>query len=195
MADEQCRQWTRQRFSSVVLERVDDGPKRARVGADRAALCKLMRVPPASWTLTAIRADDPPRRQRVAAHVAERRSERRDRLPARSAHRASSRLVERPFTCGTGRGENDREERVSDASNNRGTGEHADSFLTLRWLVRSRRLIERLVRLVFGYLNPLGIAPQTLERIKRPRLRREDVDDEREVVHQDPLGAVVPFDV
>ena len=44
-------------------------------------------------------------------------------------------------------------------------------------------------------LDPLGIAPQPLERVELARLRREDVDDEVEVVHQDPLGAVVALDV
>jgi len=112
MPDEQCRQWTRQRFASVVLERVDDCPQRARVLADRAAPCQLMRVAPASWTLAAIRADAPPRRHGIAAHVAERRSERVDPLPAGLTDRSSRRFVERPFTRGAEGGEENSQEGV-----------------------------------------------------------------------------------
>ena len=45
------------------------------------------------------------------------------------------------------------------------------------------------------HFDPLGVAPEPLERIERARLRREDMDDEGEEVHQDPIGAVVAFDV
>ena len=38
-------------------------------------------------------------------------------------------------------------------------------------------------------------SPRPFQRVERAGLRREDVDDEREVVHQDPLGAVVSLDV
>ena len=43
--------------------------------------------------------------------------------------------------------------------------------------------------------DSLSIAPEPLERVESARLRREDVDDEREVVHQDPLGALVALDM
>ena len=46
-----------------------------------------------------------------------------------------------------------------------------------------------------GHLNTFGVAPQPFEAVKRARFAREDVDDEVEVVEQDPLGAVVAFDV
>ena len=56
-----------------------------------------------------------------------------------------------------------------------------------------RRLSRR--RGLVADVDPLSIAPQPLERVELARLRREDVDDEGEEVHQDPLGAVVALDV
>ncbi len=44
-------------------------------------------------------------------------------------------------------------------------------------------------------LHALGVAPEALEPVEHPCLRREDVDDEIEVVEQDPFGSVVAFDV
>ena len=46
-----------------------------------------------------------------------------------------------------------------------------------------------------GDLDPLRVAPQPLEAVEQPRLGREDVHDEVEVVEQDPFGPVVAFDV
>lgn len=68
---QQDRQRTRQRSSSVVLERVHDGPQRSIVFADGAALSQVMRLAPAARTLSAFDADNPPRRQRIAADVAQ----------------------------------------------------------------------------------------------------------------------------
>src|SRR6187431_3524024 len=42
--------------------------------------------------------------------------------------------------------------------------------------------------------DPLRVAPETLERIERPGLGCEHMNDEGEEVHQDPLGAIVAFD-
>ena len=42
--------------------------------------------------------------------------------------------------------------------------------------------------------DALGVAPEPLEAVELARRRREDVEDEVEVVDQDPLGAFVAFD-
>src|SRR5215203_1774430 len=44
-------------------------------------------------------------------------------------------------------------------------------------------------------VDSLRVAPEAFQRIKAARLWSEDVDDEAEVIHQEPVGAVVPFDV
>lgn len=44
-------------------------------------------------------------------------------------------------------------------------------------------------------IHVLGVAPQALETVERARFGREDVDDEIEVIEQNPLGAVVAFDL
>ena len=50
-------------------------------------------------------------------------------------------------------------------------------------------------RSVVGDLDADGVTPEALETIEVPLLRREDVHDEREEIHQDPLRAIVAFDV
>src|SRR5205814_1787407 len=45
------------------------------------------------------------------------------------------------------------------------------------------------------HLNTFSVAPQPFESIEGAGFRRKDVDDEIEVVEEDPLGAVVAFDV
>src|SRR5688572_20313233 len=47
----------------------------------------------------------------------------------------------------------------------------------------------------FGHLNSFRVPPETLERIEVTSLWREDMDDETEEVHENPLGTVVPFNV
>ena len=49
--------------------------------------------------------------------------------------------------------------------------------------------------LVVGKFDASGVAPQPLETVERTRGRREDVDDEVEVIEEDPLGALVALDV
>jgi hypothetical protein len=46
-------------------------------------------------------------------------------------------------------------------------------------------------RLSAADLDPLGVAPQALEAIELPRLGREDVNDEVEVVEEDPFRLFV----
>ena len=48
---------------------------------------------------------------------------------------------------------------------------------------------------VRGDLDAVRVAPQPLEAVEDARLGREHVDDEIEVVEQNPFGAVVAFDV
>jgi len=110
---EQRGQWPRKRLPSIVLERVHDVPKRAIVVADRPAPSQVMRSPSASRTRAAIDTDAAPRRQRIAADVAEWRSEMPDALPAGSADGATRGFVEGCFARSANRGENDRQERVS----------------------------------------------------------------------------------
>ena len=40
---------------------------------------------------------------------------------------------------------------------------------------------------------PLGVAPQTLQAVKRAAVAAEHVDNEVEVVEQDPFGSIDPF--
>src|SRR6185503_596185 len=44
-------------------------------------------------------------------------------------------------------------------------------------------------------LDPLGVAPEPLEAVEAARVRREDVDDEVEVVEENPFGSIVAFGV
>ena len=44
-------------------------------------------------------------------------------------------------------------------------------------------------------IDALGAAPEPLEAIEQPRLGRENVHDEVEVVEQNPLGSLVAFDM
>src|SRR5438874_2126628 len=44
-------------------------------------------------------------------------------------------------------------------------------------------------------LDALGGSPESLESVEQTRLSRENVDDEIEVVEQDPFGSIVAFDV
>ena len=46
-----------------------------------------------------------------------------------------------------------------------------------------------------GDLDPFRVSPEAFETVEEARLAREDVDDEVEVVEQNPFGAVVAFDV
>ena len=48
-------------------------------------------------------------------------------------------------------------------------------------------------RALVGELMPLGVAPQPLEAVEGPALAAEDVDDEVEVVEQDPFRLVDAF--
>ncbi len=47
----------------------------------------------------------------------------------------------------------------------------------------------------FRHRDAFRRPPEPFERIERARLGAEDVDDEVEVVEQDPSGAVAAFDV
>src|SRR5688500_13540640 len=43
------------------------------------------------------------------------------------------------------------------------------------------------------YCLPLGVPPQTFQPVERTALTAEDVDDEVEVVEQDPFRSIYPF--
>src|SRR5262245_60775005 len=44
-------------------------------------------------------------------------------------------------------------------------------------------------------LCPCGVAPESIEPVKVASVLRKDVDDEVEIIDEDPLGPRVPFDV
>ena len=106
------RQWSGQRPASFVLQRMDDFSQRAVILADGASAVDLALRSPAARTLTEWQADAPPRRQRVAADVAQRRCEREDRSPTTAAHRPFRRLLEQVTAGGTARGKDDRQNGV-----------------------------------------------------------------------------------
>ena len=115
-------QLTRERSSSVVLQRVNDGAERAFVCTDGSRSCHGARETSASRTPAWSGVIQEPGRQRIAADVAERRCERKNRAPARSADRAFSRSLERTLTDGAGRGENNSEQCVQIAAHGSSEG-------------------------------------------------------------------------
>ncbi len=102
-----------ERSPAVVLQRVDDRPQRAVVGADRARSIDEAREPPAARTAIERTADRAPRRQRVAAAIADRRRDWQNRRPARRADRTGSRMIEELLTGRARRREEDGDERVA----------------------------------------------------------------------------------
>ena len=64
-----------------------------------------------------------------------------------------------------------------------------------RWRRAAQALRPVRSRRTRRYLDALGVAPETLERVEIARLRREHVHDEREEIHEDPLRAIVALDV
>src|ERR671923_546270 len=50
-------------------------------------------------------------------------------------------------------------------------------------------------RIFVGEFDARRVAPETFETVELPGRRREDVDDEIEVIDEHPLGALIPFEV
>ena len=95
------------RSPSVVLQRVDDGPERPFVGADRAGPIDVAADAPATRAPRQGHADRSPRRQRIAAAIAQRRGQRENRKPAPRTHRPVCRAIERRVArCARGREQN-----------------------------------------------------------------------------------------
>jgi len=113
-APHQGGQRFRQRSPPFIFQRVDDGAKRAVVGAGRERPCDEAPSAAASRAAGHRPADDTPRRQRVAAALAERGSQRPHRVPADVANGPARRSSEDLAAGGAGRRENDREDRIAE---------------------------------------------------------------------------------
>jgi len=97
---------------AVVLQCVDDAAKRAGVLADGAAAGERGSAAAASRTPVLFDADDAPRRQRIAARLAQRRRDRNNRVPACTADGSERGFVERVVAGGAGGREQDGEQPV-----------------------------------------------------------------------------------
>ncbi len=89
----QCGQRPGKRSVPVVLQRVDDGSKRPLVRADRAGSVDVPARAPASGAPGQRHADCSPRRQGIAATIAEWRGQRQNRSPAGRAHGPAGRVI------------------------------------------------------------------------------------------------------
>jgi len=110
----QCRERPRERSAAFVLEGVNHGAQRAVVRADRAGTIDGAIRAPAARTPRQRQADRAPRRQRIAAAIAQRRREREDRSPAAIADRSVCGMVERVAARRARRREHDAEDGVRD---------------------------------------------------------------------------------
>ena len=102
----------REGAAALVLDCVDDGPKRPVIRARGSGASDIRRTPSAARTSGQRQADDAPRRQRIAAAIAKRRRERQDRAPARLADGPARRVFEKLSARGTGRRQDDGEKSV-----------------------------------------------------------------------------------
>ena len=102
----------RERSSAFVFEGVNHGAQRAVVRANRAGTIDGAIRAPAARTPRQRQADLAPRRQRIAAAIAERRREREDRLPAENADRSVRGVIERFVARRAGGREHDAEDCV-----------------------------------------------------------------------------------
>ena len=143
------------------------------------------------------------RRRRSRARRSTRREPRRQR-----AQRADGRLTVRQVGSGSPQRVAERrcERTESSASRTRRPGPRVGWSSSVRTRRRRRRRDARTTRRASCVTrgrpdgsaagsDGLGVAPEAFEPVEQPRLRREDVDDEIEVVEQDPFGSVVAFDV
>jgi hypothetical protein len=96
----------------LVLERVNDRPKGAFVRAHGPGAIDGAVMPAASRAPRECQAHDPPGRQWVAAHLAQRWGERKNGRPAAAADRPEGRLVQRLTAGGTARREEHGQERI-----------------------------------------------------------------------------------
>jgi hypothetical protein len=108
----QAAQRASQRSPPFVLQCMDDRAQRAVIGADGARAVERTARPPAARAARQRQADHAPRRQRIAAPIAQRTGERQDRRPAVVADRPAGRVEERLVARGAGGREDDREDRV-----------------------------------------------------------------------------------
>ena len=128
----------RDRLTSVVLQRVDDGSERAFVRSNRASSRDERPHPAAPYAPRFSKAHEAPRRQRIAARLTARRSDWHDRRPASGANRAASRLFERLAAGRADRSEQDGQntiggalEHALDRSRQRGASSAAGSLETV----------------------------------------------------------------
>ncbi len=114
----QSRERAGQRSTPVVLEREDDGTERAIVVANRAHPIERPVDAPATHAAVAGRRRRPlsPRTKWIAAKVAARRCEWKNRTPAGRAHGAGRRAIEQYPAGRAHRREDDREQRVKDGA-------------------------------------------------------------------------------
>jgi len=103
---------TRQRTAPLVLQRMDDCPKRAVVIAEGTRPIDKPARAPASRALLQRRADGTPPGQRVATLVAQRRRQRANRFPAGKADRAVGRMLEQFAARRAGRRHDDGQQGV-----------------------------------------------------------------------------------
>ena len=113
-AAHQGRQRLRQRAAPVVLQRMDNGAKRAVVGAGRERAIDEAMSTPAARATSHRHADDTPRRQRVAAGFAERGSQRPYGLPAGVTDGTPRRVIEELAAGRAGWREGDRENSIAE---------------------------------------------------------------------------------
>jgi len=109
---QQRAEWTRQRTAPLVLQRMDDCPKRAVVVAEGARPIDKPARPPASRALLQRRTDRTPPGERVATLVAQRRRQRTNRFPAGKADRALGRMLEQFAARRAGRRHDDGQQGV-----------------------------------------------------------------------------------
>ena len=167
--------------------------RRAVVGADCPPAIDEARRPAAARALFERHAHRAPGRQRVAAAAAERRRQRQDGAPAvasqtgpcvgrsrgwSQAAQAGARMTLRRASSAVV----SRQSPVISRSSPVGRSESSVHPADVRSAAR-------------GDLDALGVAPQAFEAVEDPRLGREHVDDEVEVVEENPFRAVVAFDV
>ena len=101
-----------ERTPTVVLECVQDVAQRPFVVSGRAGRTEQVPAATAARALLERRADDTPRRQRVAADAAERGNQRPDIAPARCADRPVERRTEHGGAGRAARSERNGEDRV-----------------------------------------------------------------------------------
>ena len=175
------------RAPAFVFQGMDDRPKRAFVVPGRAAPVDVPSRSPASGAGAPLERRHPPRRQRVAAQPAGRRGNQTDPIPTSITHGAVEWMDQDGLASRAARREQQREQAVD------GRSDSAVGPSTLGPPTSDGSLGEPGRHV--GDVEPHGAAPEPLEIVEPPGVRREGVDDEVEAVDKDPLRAVVALDV